>query len=526
MLKFLFLLLFVNPVLYEDFSDPDVIRVGSDYYMTASSFNYVPGLPILHSRDLQHWSVVNHALPYRLPGSGDEQDLSTPQHGNFVWAPSLRYHKGLYMIYYGDPDRGIFRVTATDIKGRWSEPELVIEGKGMIDPCPIFTDDGHAYLVHALAGSRAGLKSVLLATELSADGSHAIGQSRIIYDGHNVNPTCEGPKIHHFNGFFYIFFPAGGVATGWQCVARSKDIFGPYETRVVMRQGNTKINGPHQGAWVETTDGKHCFVHFQDVGALGRIVHVQPMTWTADGWPIIGQKIIGEQCGQPTSDPSTTSEAVRQRLKNEAKQQPYRWNEWQWNYNIDMRASYFCGDTLRLYSMPYAGNNLWQSRHLFTRRISGEKDKEPFAEYTFDLSLSPDKRYKGERGGCVIFGKSYAGIVINNTASGLALQYVECKDADKGHAETTTSLGTIKAGQKVRVRVKIYNGEPNPGSFDRVVTAIFYYSTNSGVYWQQANSTPLRVREGVWTGARVALFCTRPDNSTNDSGWLTVTPVR
>lgn len=524
MLKLLFLLLFVNPVLNEDFSDPDVIRVGSDYYMTASSFNYVPGLPILHSRDLQHWSIVNHALPYRLPGSGDEQDLNTTQHGNFVWAPSIRYHKGLYMIYYGDPDRGIFRVTASDIKGRWNEPELVIEGKGMIDPCPLFTNDGHAYLVHALAGSRAGLKSVLLLTELTEDGSRAITQSRIIYDGHKNNPTCEGPKIHQFNGYFYIFFPAGGVPTGWQSVARSKSIYGPYETRVVMRQGSSKVNGPHQGAWVDTPDGKHCFVHFQDVGAMGRVVHVEPMTWTSDKWPIIGAKIPGENCGQPTSQAASSSEIVRNRLTQT--DAPYKWNEWQWNYNIDMRAGFVNGDTLRLFSMPYSDKNLWQSRHLFTRRISGSTSKEPFAEYTFDLNLSPDSRYNGERGGCLVFGKSYAGIVVENNGSNLLLKYVECENADKGTEERATSLGTVQPNHNVRVRVKIYDGSPSAGNTDRNVTAVFYYSTNQGTFWQQANTKPFRVREGVWTGARIALFCTRPDKQTNDSGWLTVKPVK
>ncbi|HBZ34404.1 MAG TPA: glycoside hydrolase [Bacteroidales bacterium] len=520
--------LFLNPVLYEDFSDPDAIRVGNDYYMTASSFNYVPGLPILHSQDLQHWELINHALPYRLPGSGDSLDINTAQHGNFVWAPSLRFHNGKYMIYYGDPDRGIFRVTTNDIRGHWDEPQLVIAGKGLIDPCPLFAKNGKVYLVHALAGSRAHLKSVLMLTELNADGSRAITPSRIIYDGHSDNVTCEGPKIHEFNGFFYIFFPAGGVPTGWQVVARSKDIYGPYQTRVVMHQGSTKINGPHQGAWVDNGEGKHFFIHFQDVGPLGRITHIQNMIWTSEGWPVIGERISNAQCGQPqeTAPKANDGKAeIKNSMKNSAMVfQPHNWSQWQWNYNVDMRSCFIIGDTLRLFSLFTPGENLWLSRTLFTRRISGNPLASPFASYYFTLELNPDTRYSGERGGCVVFGKSYAGLVLTNDKGSVALQYIKCDNADKGSAEQKKTLIGSLVDRKIKVRVNIYDNPPVPGNTDRQVTAMFLYSTNGGITWQQADSEPFKVREGVWTGARIALFCSRNDDTKNDGGYLNVYP--
>src|SRR5690606_30601614 len=114
---------------------------------------------------------------------------------------------------------------------------LVEGGKGLIDPCPLWDDDGKAYLVYAYAGSRAGIKSILAVKQLSADGTKTLDEGRIVYDGHVVDPTVEGPKFHKRNGYYYIFAPAGGVATGWQTVLRSKSVYGPYERRVVMHQG-------------------------------------------------------------------------------------------------------------------------------------------------------------------------------------------------------------------------------------------------------------------------------------------------
>ena len=134
-----------NPILYADYSDPDVIRVGEDYYMTASSFTYVPGLPILHSKDLVNWELINYAA-YELT---DEYDK--PRHGCGVWAPAIRYHDGKYWIFYGDPDLGVFMTNTEDIYGKWSPLKLIWKGKGIIDTTPLWDDDGRAYLVHAFA---------------------------------------------------------------------------------------------------------------------------------------------------------------------------------------------------------------------------------------------------------------------------------------------------------------------------------------------------------------------------------------
>ena len=293
---------FRNPVLYADYSDPDAVRVGADYYMVSSSFTAVPGLPILHSRDLVNWDLVNHALPRLVP----EDVFSKPQHGAGVWAPAIRHHDGKYWIYYPDPDFGIYLTTAKDPRGVWSKPVLVKKGKGLIDPCPLWDDDGRVYLIHAFARSRAGFANVLHLNRLSPDGTAVVDEGRIVIDGNQLTKTAarpayttlEGPKLYKRNGWYYVFAPAGGVKQGWQSVFRSRRIDGPYEERIVLAQGATDVNGPHQGALIDTRSGEWWFLHFQDADAYGRIVHLQPVAWR-DDWPVIGDDVDGDGKGEP-----------------------------------------------------------------------------------------------------------------------------------------------------------------------------------------------------------------------------------
>ncbi|MGV3459802.1 MAG: family 43 glycosylhydrolase [Flavobacterium sp.] len=284
---------YTNPVLHTDYFDPDAIKVGERFYMTASSFNCMPGLPILESGDLVNWKLIAYALPKQSP----TEMYDKPQHGKGVWAPCIRYHNNEFYIYYPDPDFGIYVIKAKNPEGPWSDPVMVKAGKGLIDPAPLW-DDGKAYLVHAFAGSRAGIKNMLVVCTMSADGLSANHDDVLLIDGHEDEPTIEGPKIYKRAGYYYIFAPAGGVATGWQTVMRSKNIYGPYEKRKVLAQGATKINGPHQGAWVQTQTGEDWFLHFQDKGAYGRVVHLQPMKWIED-WPVIGVDADRDGTGDP-----------------------------------------------------------------------------------------------------------------------------------------------------------------------------------------------------------------------------------
>ena len=491
---------YTNPVLHMDYSDPDVCRVGGDYYMTASSFNCFPGLPILHSRDLVHWDLVTYAL----------HDYPAVGHGEGVWAPSIRYHNGLFYIFCGDPDRGIFMVWSHYITGPWSQPVWVVEAKGYIDPCPFWDEDGKGYLVHGCAGSRAGLKSVLFCAPLSADGTVA-GPSRIIYDGHLTNPTIEGPKMYKRDGWYYIFAPAGGVSTGWQTVLRSRSPEGPYEERVVMTSAPGTINGPHQGAWVSTPMGEDWFLHFQDKGAYGRIVHLQPMSWRPDGWPVIGEDPDGDGVGQPVA--SWTAPKVRRR-RAAAPQVPAAGTlPLAWQFQAPVSPYWYCAlpdGGLRLYSVEQTpGRRLWDCPNLVAQKFPAESFT---VEAAMEFRPNPQLKERGEKAGFVVTGNSYAALQLEDTPEGIWLQYLTCEDAHKGGEETVVALTPVPSG-KLKVRLEVL-----PGAVCR-----FFYSLD-GRQWQQAGAD-FTAQPELWIGAKWGFFCNRfcPKN---DAGWLDITIIQ
>lgn len=511
-----------NPVLYADYSDPDVCRVGNDYYMTSSSFNCLPSLQILHSRDLVNWQIIGAAVPHALPPVVTPE---RPEHGNRVWAPSIRHHNGEFYIFWGDPDQGAFLVKAKDPKGPWSEPLLVKAGKGIIDTCPLWDEDGRVYLVHAYAGSRAGLKSIISVCELSSDATRAITPSRIIFDGHEAHETCEGPKFYKRNKYYYIFLPAGGVATGWQVVMRAKNPYGPYEWKTVLAQGDGPINGPHQGAWVDTTTGEDWFLHFQDVGAYGRLVHLQPMRWK-DNWPVIGLDPDGDGCGEPVLTYRKPNVGGYYPICTPQESDEFDGftlaPQWQWHANINEKWAYYAGDkgVARLYSYPVVSDykNLWDVPNLLMQKTPSDN-----FTATIKLTFQPSEKYPGERTGLLVMGRAYAGLILEQTAKGIILSQITCPQADRGEAEERNGSVTLENGT-VYLRAS-FSSDPDltkryAEKSDRIVLCQFSYSLNGEEF--QRLGTPFRVREGQWIGAKVGTFCTRPAIRTNDGGWVDV----
>lgn len=272
-----------NPIIFGDYSDPDAIRVKDNFYLIASSFNHTPGVPVLKSKNLVDWKLIDYVFE-KLPFAR----FDSVQHGDGAWAPALRYHNDKFYAVIPFPDEGIYVCSCTDIeKGDWSDPWCLIEGKGIIDPCPIWLDN-KCYVVVGFAKSRIGFNSMLGLYEVSPDLKENISKDyKIIYDGHHMNPTIEGPKFNTRNGYIYIMAPAGSVKAGWQVCLRSKNIEGPYEPKIVLLQNDSPINGPHQGALIELKKDEWAFLHFQDRRAYGRIVHLQPVKWV-DDWPLCG----------------------------------------------------------------------------------------------------------------------------------------------------------------------------------------------------------------------------------------------
>ena len=506
--------MYKNPVLHADYSDPDAIRVGDDFYMTASSFEDVPGLPILHSKDLVNWKLIGHALPRLIPVN----HFSVPRHGEGVWAPSIRYHNNEFYIYYPDPDFGIYLTKAKHPSGPWSEPILVEGGKGLIDPCPLWDDNGDAYLVHAYAGSRAGIKSIIVVKKMNSEGTKVIDQGKLVYDGHEADPTIEGPKFYKRNGYYYIFAPAGGVSTGWQTVLRSKNVYGPYERKVVMHQGSTKINGPHQGAWVNTPTGEDWFLHFQDKEAYGRIVHLQPMKWVAD-WPVIGEDRDGDGIGEPVAiykKPGIkTNNIIFAPPETDNFNEAELGLQWQWMANPEAWW-YFLNPAkgqLRLYAVrpPAEAINLWAVGNILLQKFPA-----PAFSMTTKLSFSPNSKLQGEKTGLAVMGLSYAAFYLESSVDGLQLVYAICNDADKSNLESRRIISKqIKGDIYLRVTVK----EGGLCSFGYSKDGITFM--NSGEIF---TATP-----GKWKGAKAGIFCSGQQPS-NDAGyadfeWFRVEPL-
>ncbi|OEJ23822.1 glycoside hydrolase [Streptomyces agglomeratus] len=475
-----------NPVLAGDWSDPDVVRVGEDYYLTASSFGRVPGLPLLHSRDLVNWSLIGHALEEPTGGSGG------PRHDCGVWAPSLRYSGGRFWIFWGDPDRGIHLISARDIRGPWTKPHLLKAGKGLIDPCPLWDEEsGEAYLVHAWAKSRSGVKNRLTGHRMSPDGRTLLDEGKVIVDGDRIPGwfTLEGPKLYRHDGWFWIFAPAGGVETGWQGALRSREFFGPYEEKTVLRQGRTDVNGPHQGGWVRTQTGQDWFLHFQSRGAYGRVVHLQPMRWDEAGWPVMGE------AGEPVSvhpKPDLPAQPVTAPVTDDSFPGGRHGRQWQWT------AGPGAG-----WTVPHSGDGLSATcvrtadAHDLRRVANVLVQRFPAPEFTATVGLALRSRAVGAKAGFAVLGDAFSWIGLERGADGgvrLVHRYAEEvaeRERDAAYSRPVPGTG------RVRLRIEVSAG------------ARCRFSADTGDGFRPSGEVFAAV-PWRWVGAQLALFATAP----------------
>lgn len=504
---------YMNPVIHADYSDPDVAASadGKTFYMTASSFQCVPGLPILKSDDLVNWSIVNYALPEVPP---HEFYDAAPRHGKGVWAPCIRLHSGEYYIYWGDPDFGVFMIKTKDPEGKWSEPVLVKKGKGLIDPTPFWDEDGKAYLANGWAGSRAGFNSVITISEMNPEGTAVISQPRIVYDGNDgVNHTVEGPKMYKRNGYYYMFAPAGGVAEGWQLVMRSKDIYGPYESRIVMAQGNSDINGPHQGAWVTTDTGEDWFLHFQDLGAYGRIINLNPMEWRED-WPVIGDDKDGDGCGDPVR--KWKKPVVSGNVIPDNSSSPSLLYQWHGNYN-DLFGFPLPEGLMRIYGHKLSEDfiNFWEVPNLWLQKF-------PAREFTLTskVKISAKATSEGVSSGIIVMGWDYARLGLVKKGDDFQVVFTSCKDAEQNGKEENREIAVIPPSRvypaglypnlecDLWLRVKV----------DKDGMCEFFYSTDGRKFLSAGH---FKARAGKWIGAKVGFYSVTPA-STSERGWIDI----
>lgn len=505
---------YTNPVINADYSDPDVCvgPSGEDYYLTASSFQCVPGLPILHSKDLVNWEIVNYALKNLYEGDDDLlAHFSMPQHGNGVWAPSIRYHNGEYYIYWGDPDYGVYMVKTKDPASDWSKPLCVLRGQGYIDTTPLWDDDGHCYLVNAWANSRSKFASVLTVREMSADGTRAIGQPVIVYDGNGTeNRTCEGPKFYKRDGWYWIMCPAGGVPDGFQLAMRAKSPYGPYEAKKVLWQGKTNINGPHQGAWVHTKYGEDWFMHFQDKECYGRVVHLNPVDWSS-GWPMMGNN------GEPVSTykkPKCSSNVMVNPVESDEFDLPVLGKQWQWHANYDEKFGMPTAfGTFRIYNYKLSDDfvNFWEVPNLLLQ-------KTPADQFTATAKLRLTSKAENQMGGIIMMGLDYSALVVKREGANFLLQQIVCKSADKGKSQNVRTLATLKATEKDKIDYK-------PGIHLDIYMRMmvekgkcgFAYSMDGKKYKEVGDV--FTMREGKWIGAKIGFVSVEPAGN-SDRGWV------
>jgi len=428
---------YANPIIHADYSDPDVIRVGEDYFLVASSFHFSPGLPVLQSKDLVNWKIIGHVLnrlpfhpsydmvpPYTLTDAVSKPVGEGMRYAGGVWAPSIRYHNKRFYVYWATPGEGIFMSSAEHPAGPWTEPVTVLAGAGYEDPCPFWDDDGKAWLVHSKVGA-----GPIILHAMSPDGKTLLDAGKIIIEDKVNLPILEGPKVYKRNGYYYIFAPIGGVSTGPQAVMRSRSIQGPYEYRSVLNPGNG-LDGPHQGGWVETPSGQGWFIHFNSTGAFGRITHLQPVVWK-DDWPVMGEQ------GLPVLNhlvPQTAAQSPDFRLQSSDE---FSGNvlglQWSWNHNPDVGRWSL---TQRPGFMRIEANKtryLVGARNTLTQILEG-----PAAEISTRIELAG--MTDGQRAGLSLFGVKVPWIGVAREGGANYLTYSNAGEEMRGEKIASGSI--------------------------------------------------------------------------------------
>ena len=463
---------FLNPVLAADYSDPDAIRVGDKYYMVASDFHFL-GMQVLESDDLVNWRLISQIYDrFDLPGWDGNQHYSGGS-----WAPAIRWHDGKFRVYFCTPEEGLFMSTAENPAGPWEPLHCVKAIPRWEDPCPFWDEDGQAYLGHSLKGA-----GPIILHRMSPDGKELLDEGVTIYTG----PTAEGTKIHKWNGWYYLSIPEGGVKVGWQTVLRSRDIYGPYERKIVLETGSTGINGPHQGAIVDTPDGQWWFLHFQFQDPLGRVVHLQPMHWEED-WPVIGEDYDGNGVGEPvpgwTKPLAAKGRRARVRPSLPASSDdfsaPERGLQWQWNHNPVDSAWSLTSHPGKLALEALQAERFELARNTLSQKIMGFR-----GAYTVLLDLSG--MADGQRAGLACMGKENYLLEVGQAAGHRTLSVLR---TDNGTADLPDALDAVW------LRL----------TFDARDNAFQFAWSADGSQFSDLGD-PFAAHFGFWKGARVALF--------------------
>jgi beta-xylosidase len=475
---------YTNPIIAADFPDPDVILVDSVYYMVNTTMFTFPGVPVVKSRDLVNWEYCCNAVPrfdlspcYNLDGCN--------RYGHGPWATSLRYHNGKFYMLFITLDEGGFLCTASRAEGPWEMRRLP---KGFYDPGLFFDDDGRIYVAHGY--------SDIHITELDANFAPK-GNDSLVYTG-DIRRGLEGTHVYRIGGYYYLYCTYGGL-DGFQAALRSKNIYGPYEQKVVIRDTTHGVNfGIHQGALVKTQTGEWWTVLFVDNGPFGRFPSLQPVTWV-DGWPMVGvngkavvtyrKPNVGRTYPTttlPTSDDFSATDLGMQ---------------WSWNHNPDPTCWSLTERRgfLRLKSASVV-DSLPKARNTLTQRM--------FAYYSDTLETIASTKMEfsqlqeGDIAGLAVFQAPYAFIGVRRShGKNYLLMVNNGRIVDSLLIDGTTIYlrATALHGSGA---APYYHGKSVP----RSGRATFSYSTDNRSFTPFGNELQMTFSLRIFTGNKFCLF--------------------
>lgn len=495
---------FTNPLMYDEFSDPDIIRVGEDYYLAGTTMHTVPGLVILHSRDLVNWENVSYCFD-RFDFDDDAFSLRGGKeiYGQGIWAPCIRHHNGRFYIYSNVNGKGLQCYTSERIEGPWKH----INMRGNIyDLSMLFDDDGKIYAIHGYGEVKC--------TEIKPDMSGpAEGTTRVIIpEGSAVG---EGHHMYKIDGMYYLI-STDYIPNGRTLCSRSKSIWGPYETCVItadetfgyhaapmtqirgriMPDGHpvgiepadpdkTRASNIHQGGIVSTPDGQWWALLMMDFHSLGRTVTLAPITWK-DGWPMLGLEGNLGRAPRTWLKPNTAARDTEPIHAPYGRSENFDGRElgriWQWNHNPDDRMWSLTGGRLRLRTMP-AEQLMW-ARNTLTQRAIG-----PVSVTTVELYTAGMKDGDVCGLGNINVPCSWAGIV--KQGKQLTLRRFEQLTND-----TLDTPVTLKGG-KIWLRFT--------GDFDHD-RGRYSFSTDGKTFTDLGGDMTLSYQLITFQGARLSLF--------------------
>ena len=477
-----------NPVLPSDYSEIDCIRVGDDFYAVSSTFQYSPGMIVLHSKDLVNWTIKGHAVS-DVTQIGKELNWDRMnRYGRGIWAGAIRYHNEKYYLYFGTPDEGLFMTTASDPAGPWEPLHCMKAERGWDDCCPFFDDDGRAYFV--ATHFAAGYKTYLY--RMTPDGKNLIEDSKVLV---NEGAGREANKLYKFNGTYYHFYSE--VSDGrYVMMQRASSIAGPYTEKKQLSRTQRHFNEPNQGGIVEGPDGKWYFLTHHGSGYwAGRIASLLPIHWI-DGWPIIGEPDkdkIGTMVWQaakpsncyPIQTPQSSDDFDKLSLGP----------QWEWNHQPrnEMWSLTDRPGHLRLKAFrPLQNDDLFKAGNTLTQRCFGTARNEVIVR--IDLAGMAD----GQRAGLCHYAGSFAMMGVCQNDGKRRLEFQSGEERVTG-SEWTDHLIWLRS-------VWGLDGK-----------ADFFFSTD-GKDFKPFGKT-CRLGWGRYRGDRIGIYCF---NNKTESGWIDV----